>query len=120
MVTVWQIAPPLPRRQLIAQLVEQCTAAGLPAPLVRYRGAALGRWTFPLGWPQQRLLVDLAGGRYRNGALVRGLTGTSDFAKGNAATLAGWRVLRFTPAAVADGSAVRQIAAALGSRAATP
>jgi hypothetical protein len=111
MTTIWRLAPPLPRRQLVAQLVGQCAAAGLSAPQERYR---VGCWSWPLAWPTARLLVDLTAGRFHDGRLLRGLSRPSD-AKRNAATLAGWRVLTFGPQPVADGTAVRQIAAALGA-----
>ena len=110
--TVWMLAPPLPRRQLVAQLAEAVAQAGLPAPTRAYR---VGAYRWAAAWPAHRLVVALAGGRYRDGRLVRGLSGTHDYAKVNAATLAGGRVLRFTPQQVADGAAVAQIAAALGT-----
>jgi hypothetical protein len=112
MTTIWPIAPPQPRRQVAEDLAAQCAAAGLPTPARCYR---IGAWTVALAWPEQRLAVEVAGGCWQDRRRARGLTGTGSFTKSNALVLAGWRCLAYGPQQVADGSAVRQIAAALGS-----
>jgi hypothetical protein len=111
---IWRAAPPLPRYRLVAALVAQCAAAGLPAPVTRYRDRVLGPWTWGLAWPNHRLAVELAAGCYQDGRLVRGLWWVPD-AKANAATLAGWRLLGFSPDEVEHGTAVAQTVFALGA-----
>lgn len=60
------------------------------------------------------LLVEVQGGVYTRKA-HGSITGIlADIDRTNAATMAGWRMLRFTPDMVQDGSALKLIEAALG------
>jgi very-short-patch-repair endonuclease len=88
-------------------------AAGLPDPEREYRFAPPRRWRFDFCWPDQRLAVEVEGGIYSGGRHVRGSGFEKDAEKYNAATIAGWRVLRFTSAMIQCGEALAQIEQAL-------
>ena len=65
-------------------------------------------------WPADKLLVEIQGGVWSAKSGHSGGTGiTRDCERGNAAALAGWRVLRFTPAHVRSGEALRVLSQAL-------
>ena len=91
---------------------------GLPVPLREYEFAkeAWGRrWRADFAWvaPEHRLLVEVEGGTWAKGRHTRGRGFEEDCHKYNAATLLGWRVLRFTGAMVNSLAAVDTIKAAL-------
>lgn len=71
-------------------------APQLPAPVREYRFDAVRRWRFDFAWVRQRVAVEIEGGAWTQGRHTRGAGFGADCAKYNAATLAGWRVLRFT------------------------
>ena len=54
------------------------------------------RWRFDFAWPAQKVAVEMEGGIWTRGAHTRGKHFRSDAEKYNAATIAGWRVLRYT------------------------
>lgn len=53
------------------------------------------RWAFDLAWPQSKVAVELDGAVWAGGRHTRGAGFIADTEKLNAATLLGWRVLRF-------------------------
>lgn len=61
-----------------------------------HRFDAVRRWRFDFAWVRQRVAVEIEGGAWTQGRHTRGVGFGADCAKYNAATLAGWRVLRFT------------------------
>lgn len=77
-------------------------AAGVPEPVAEHRFAPPRRWAFDFAWPDQKLAVEIEGIFYHAGqgkSRHQGGKGyEADCAKYNAAVLAGWRVLRYTPA----------------------
>lgn len=87
--------------------------SGLPAPVAEHRFAPPRRWRFDLAWPERRLAVEVDGGTWIGGRHVTGAGYERDAEKHNAAVLAGWRVLRVTPAMITDGRALAFIEAAL-------
>ena len=93
-------------------------ASGYPEPELEYPFARhLGRrWRFDFAWPDRLLAVEVDGGAWipGGGRHTRGAGFASDHEKFNRATLLGWRVLRFTARHVADGSALADLAEALG------
>ena len=62
------------------------------------------------------LIVEIEGGAWTSGRHVRGGGFGEDIAKYNAATLAGFRVLRFTTEMVVSGMAIDQTREALNGR----
>lgn len=87
-------------------LVWQLSAVGLPEPVREHRFDAVRRWRFDLAWPTARIAVEIDGGSWVGGRHTRGAGFAKDLEKLNAATLADWRIFRFTPGMVDDGTAV--------------
>ena len=83
--------------------------SGLPVPAREYRFHPRRRWRFDFAWPRYKVAVEIDGGIYNRGRHVRGSGFERDAEKRNAAVMAGWRVLHFTPRHVKSGSAVQAI-----------
>lgn len=88
-------------------------AAKLPEPIREYRFAPPRRWRADFAWPAHKLLVECEGGVWTGGRHTTGAGYTKDAEKYNAATLLGYRVLRFTASMVRDGTALAQVEEAL-------
>ena len=71
-------------------------APDLPEPETEYRFHPSRRWRFDVAWPVEQVAVELDGGAYSGGRHTRGSGFVKDCEKLNAATVRGWRVLRFT------------------------
>jgi len=67
------------------------------------------RWKFDLAWLLQKVAVEVDGGIFSRGRHVRGVGFEKDAEKRNAAVMAGWRVLHFTPRHIKSSTAVREI-----------
>jgi len=98
---------------VFAALVE---GAGLPAPIREHNFAPPRRWRFDYCWPDRRIALEIEGGTWTGGRHVRAKGYEADCAKYNAAALAGWRVLRVTPAMIRDGRALALLTEALTGR----
>ena len=85
--------------------------AGLPRPAREFRFHPRRRWRFDFAWPLYKVAAEVDGGIYCRGRHVRGAGFERDAEKGNAAVLAGWRVLHFSPRQVRSGAAVQTIEA---------
>jgi very-short-patch-repair endonuclease len=82
---------------------------GLPSPAREYRFHPSRRWRFDFAWPLYKIAVEVDGGIYSRGRHVRGTGFERDAEKRNAAVLAGWRVLHFTPRQIKTGTAIKTI-----------
>lgn len=71
-------------------------ACGYPAPVTEYRFDAERHWRFDFAWPARKVAVEIEGATWTRGRHTRGAGFEKDAEKYNAATLLGWRVLRFT------------------------
>lgn len=111
---------------MVVPLDVQMQAHGLPDPVEEFPFDPVRKWRFDFAWPELKIALEVEGGteRYATDSLgQRHLVGgrhnrprgyEADLEKYNAATLAGWRVLRATTAMVLDGRAVTLLIAALG------
>lgn len=72
----------------------------------RLKDANLRDWRFDFAWPDRKIAVEVDGGVWTRGRHVRGAGFISDMEKLNAATLHGWRVVRFATNHLTDGYAV--------------
>ncbi len=88
---------PRSRSKPVPPLIGLCRAAGLPVPVAEHRFAPPRRWRFDYAWPEQKVAVEIDGGAFVQGRHTRGAGFVKDMEKSNAAVLAGWRVLRYTP-----------------------
>lgn len=73
-----------------------CRFAELPAPVTQHRFHPTRRWRFDFAWPDCKLAVEIDGGQFTHGRHLRPRGFQEDCEKLNAATLAGWRILRYT------------------------
>ena len=80
---------------------------GAPEWVREYRFAPPRRWRFDFAWPDLKVAVEIEGGIHirGRGSHTSVARYTADCEKYNAATMAGWRVLRFTSAMLRDGTA---------------
>jgi hypothetical protein len=75
-----------------------CRAAGLPEPVPEYQFHHARKWRLDFAWPLQRIGIEIEGGIWSGGRHTRGSGFVGDMAKYNAATMLGWRLLRYAPA----------------------
>lgn len=71
------------------------------------------RWRFDFVWPSRMVAVELEGGMYSGGRHTRGAGFEKDCEKYNAASLAGWKLGRFTSSMVDSGEALKWLRKAL-------
>jgi len=104
-----QSSPSSLERRFVALLLQ----SGLPLPLPEHPFARDWgrRWRFDFAWPDLRLAVEVDGGIWipGGGRHNRGAGYEADVEKLNVAVILGWRVLRFTPRHLANGSAITAI-----------
>jgi very-short-patch-repair endonuclease len=74
----------------------QATAHCIPEWVEEHRFDAVRKWRFDFAWPSRMLAVEVEGGTHSGGRHTRGAGYAADCEKYNAATISGWRVLRFT------------------------
>ena len=99
--------------ELEALLLLHIRAAGIPEPAQQFRFHPVRRWRADFAWPDAMLLVEVDGATWSRGRHTRGAGFERDCEKVNAATLLGWRVLRFTRQQIESGYAVDTIEKAL-------
>jgi very-short-patch-repair endonuclease len=88
-------------------------AAGLPTPDREVQFQDGRRWRFDFAWPARMVALEVEGGVWTHGRHTRPKGFTSDCHKYNAATLAGWRVLRVTGDMIRSGDAIAAISQAM-------
>ena len=98
---------------LEAELALQIRALGLPEPVREYQAIKGRKFRFDFAWLEQRLLVEVNGGTYTQGAHSTGQGIARDYEKANLAVLQGWRVLSFDGKSVKSGEAVEVVRQAL-------
>jgi very-short-patch-repair endonuclease len=80
-------------------LAASLRTAGIEGWHEEYQFHPTRRWRFDFAWPDHRLSLEVEGGVWSGGRHTRGAGFVADCEKYNAATLAGWRVLRVVPRA---------------------
>lgn len=86
-----------------------CRAQKLPEPTAEHRFHPERRWRFDYAFVERKIAVEVEGGIYTRGRHVRPKGFIGDMSKYNEAQSLGWKVLRFSPQQIADGSAARFI-----------
>ena len=87
--------PDAASRAPIYPLIGLCRAAGLPDPVPEYRWHPVRKYRADYALVLERVLIEYDGGLFINGGHSRGKARLYDMAKDRAATLLGWRVLRY-------------------------
>jgi very-short-patch-repair endonuclease len=82
-------------------------------PATEHRFAPPRRWRFDVAFPDRKLAVEIEGGVWTGGRHTRPGGFLKDAEKYNRAAILGWRLLRFTPQQVLDGTARAAIAEAV-------
>lgn len=77
--------------------------------VAEYRFTPFRKWRFDFCFPAAYVAAEVEGGTWGRSRHTTGAGFQKDCEKYNAATLMGWRVLRFTSRMVKDGTAVAQI-----------
>jgi very-short-patch-repair endonuclease len=102
--------------QIEQVLAYQCMADKLPPFELEYRFIPTRKFRLDIAWPSLRVGVEIDGGvfsRQAHGSITGILR---DMDKHNELILAGWRVLRFTPAQVRSGDAIEGLKRLLKTR----
>lgn len=94
-------------------LASQVKLAGLPGPEFEGRFHPTRKWRVDLLWRAEALAVEVEGGVWTAGRHVRPRGYLGDLEKYNALTLAGFRLIRVTPAQIASGEALALVTRAL-------
>lgn len=90
-------------------LAYQCIADHLPSFRQNYIFLADRKFELDFAWVDYRIGVEINGGVWSKGAHGRPLAILRDMEKSNLLVLAGWKVLRYTPAEVSTGIALAGI-----------
>ena len=110
--------PPKPKgrkpKRMAADVVPLFAHYGLPTPVAEYRFHETRKWRFDLAWPDLMLALEIEGGVWTRGRHVRPKGFLEDVSKYNAATSAGWLVLRCTWADIDSGKAFETVREAMG------
>jgi very-short-patch-repair endonuclease len=90
-------AAPEPPAVPVSRFERLLRSVGLPAPVREHRFHAVRRWRFDYAWPSEKVALEVEGGVWTGGRHTRGAGFVGDMEKYNAATVAGWRVVRVVP-----------------------
>ena len=78
------------------RVVEAIFRAGDALPVREHVFHTTRKWRFDFAWVAERLAVEIEGGMFKGGGHQRGRAYQKNCEKYNAATVMGWRVLRYT------------------------
>ena len=81
-------------------------SVGLPAPVREHRFHPVRRWRFDYAWIEHKVALEVEGGVWTGGRHTRGAGFVGDMEKYNAATVAGWRVVRVVPGKICSSATV--------------
>ena len=95
----------MPRRPSHLELLAGRLLSEFPGekPVPEFRFHPTRKWRFDFAYPEKKIAIEIEGGVWTGGAHTRGKHFESDCEKYNAATLLGWRALRFTGGMVERG-----------------
>jgi very-short-patch-repair endonuclease len=114
----WKIAKAADNRKWEDWFLFHLKVAGLPKPKEQFRFAEVigRRWQTDFAWPDRKLIVEIEGGIWRkdehgqwSGAHTHPTNVLRDIEKYNHMALLGYRLLRFSPRDLKDGSAIEMM-----------
>ncbi len=86
---------------------QQVVWAGLPLPVRQYRAIPGRKFVFDFAWPDQKLLAEVDGGTWVPGLGHSSGSGIErDCEKATLASIAGYRLMRFTTSRIRSGQAL--------------
>lgn len=101
-----RIPKPLSRGE--EEFALQCQVKGL-VPMREARFHVARRWRFDFAFPDRLLAIEIEGATWQRGRHNRGSGFEADCEKYNAATILGWKVLRYSTDMVILGDAIRDV-----------
>lgn len=99
-------ASPEPAPVPVSRFERLLRSVGLPTPMREHRFHPVRRWRFDYAWPSEMVALEVDGGVWTGGRHTRGAGFLSDMEKLNAATVAGWRVVRVVPSKLCASATV--------------
>jgi hypothetical protein len=87
-------------------LIAEIRQEKLPTPITEIRFHPTRKWRFDLGWPMQKIGIEIHGSVYANGHHTRGKGFEDDREKMNEAQLLGWTVLEYSTGQVKQGTPI--------------
>lgn len=106
-------AAPEPVAVPVSRFEPLLRSAGLPAPVREHRFHPVRRWRFDYAWLVEKVALEVEGGVWTGGRHTRGAGFLGDMEKYNAATVAGWRVVRVTPSKLCASATLGMLEALL-------
>ena len=100
--------------KLESEFERQLVAAGLPEPVREYRILPDRRFRWDFCWPEEKVAVEVNGGRWIAGGHSTGPGLKRDAEKANLAQLAGWLTLTVVDDHLRSGEAIQWTKEALG------
>lgn len=104
---------PKPRKLHEDSFFETLPYHGIPEPVREMRFFPGRQWRFDFAWPESKIAAEIEGGVWSGGRHTRGSGFVGDCRKYSKATSLGWRIFRFTPEMLKDGTAYTDLRLAL-------
>jgi len=86
-----------------------CALFGADDVVAEHRFCTERRWRFDFAILSRMIAVEIEGGVFIGGRHTRGAGYAGDMLKYNTATCYGWRILRFTPSQITNGTAIETV-----------
>lgn len=98
---------------LLQILLAEIKQEKLPTPELEVRFHPIRKWRFDLGWPSQKIALEIHGAVFAGGRHTRGAGFQKDREKMNEAQLLGWKVLEYSTGQVKQGIPILDLKRAL-------
>ena len=92
------------KSELEMQFKLMIRALKLPEPEEEYKFHPDRRWRFDFAYPDKKIAIEIEGGVYSRGRHTRPIGFIKDCEKYNAATMLGWRILRYHVDSIGDSA----------------
>lgn len=78
------------------RVINRLSTLGFPDPVTEYKFHPVRKWRFDFAYPERKIAIECEGAVWTQGRHTRGGGYQKDCEKYNAATILGWRVLRYS------------------------